>query len=215
MRVLVLAPHPFYQERGTPIAVDLLLRALSERGDEVDLLTFHEGNDRTYDRLRIHRIKPVLRVSNIRPGLSWKKLACDFHLFFKFVSLMRRNRYDLVHAVEEAAFMAFLVRPFFSTPYVYDMDSSMTSQIVDKYPVLKPLKGFLRFIESWPFYLDFVEFTVVHEAACPAVGQGNLPSRRIERRQTCVIEHADINRQRSRPEHINHFCHKAGRAGCS
>jgi len=33
MRVLVLAPHPYYQERGTPIAVDLLVRALSQHGD--------------------------------------------------------------------------------------------------------------------------------------------------------------------------------------
>ena len=33
MKVLVLAPHPFYQERGTPIAVNLVLRALSARGD--------------------------------------------------------------------------------------------------------------------------------------------------------------------------------------
>ena len=34
-RILLLAPHPFYQERGTPIAVDLLLGALSRRGCRV------------------------------------------------------------------------------------------------------------------------------------------------------------------------------------
>ena len=28
MNILLLAPHPFYQERGTPIAVDLLLKVL-------------------------------------------------------------------------------------------------------------------------------------------------------------------------------------------
>ena len=36
MRILFLAPHPFYQDRGTPIAVNLMLQTLSERGEEVD-----------------------------------------------------------------------------------------------------------------------------------------------------------------------------------
>ena len=48
MKVLMLAPHPFYQERGTPIAVDLLIRALTERGYQIDLLTFNDGNDVDY-----------------------------------------------------------------------------------------------------------------------------------------------------------------------
>ena len=82
MRVLILAPHPFYQERGTPIAVDLLIRALTERGDVVDLLTYHEGGDRTYERFQIYRIRPVPAVNNLRPGFSAKKnLLRYFHVF--------------------------------------------------------------------------------------------------------------------------------------
>ena len=65
MKVLILAPHPFYQERGTPIAVDLLIRALSERGDDVDLLTFHEGVDHSYPGFHIFRIKPWPTISMI------------------------------------------------------------------------------------------------------------------------------------------------------
>ena len=45
MQVLVLAPQPFYQDRGTPIAVNMVLQALSERGAHVDLVTYHEGRD--------------------------------------------------------------------------------------------------------------------------------------------------------------------------
>ena len=81
MRVLILAPHPFYQERGTPIAVDLLIRALTERGDDVDLLTFHEGIDHTYDHFQIYRISPWPAVNNLRPGFSAKKIYCDIFLF--------------------------------------------------------------------------------------------------------------------------------------
>lgn len=150
MRILLLAPHPFYQERGTPIAVDLLLRVLSERGDTVDLLTFHEGIDRDYPGLTIHRIRPFAGLKGIKPGFSVKKLICDIYLFFRFVSLMFSNRYDVVHAVEESAFMAMLVCPFRRTRFIYDMDSSITTQLIDKFGALRPFQGILHFFESLP-----------------------------------------------------------------
>lgn len=150
MKVLVLAPHPYYQERGTPIAVDLLIRALSERGDDVDLLTFNEGIDHVYDRFQIYRIKPVPAVKNVRPGFSIKKIYCDIFMFFRFIALMRNNKYDMVHAIEESAFMALLVCPMFSTPFIFDVDSSMTTQLVDKLPLLKPVRRVFDYFESLP-----------------------------------------------------------------
>ena len=70
MRILLLAPHPFYQERGTPIAVDLLLRVLSRRGETVDVLTYAEGAGRIYPGVTIHRIAPLLFTRGTRPGFS-------------------------------------------------------------------------------------------------------------------------------------------------
>ena len=130
MHILVLAPHPFYQERGTPIAVDLLLRVLSGRGDTVDVVTFHEGTDKTYRGVTIHRIPDLAWVRNIPPGFSWKKAVCDIFFMLKAFRLASRNKYDLIHAVEEAAFMAMLIRAFYRIPYVFDMDSSLPMQLV-------------------------------------------------------------------------------------
>lgn len=53
MKILLLAPQPFYQERGTPIAVDLMLRALSRRGDCVYALVYREGADVRYPGVRL------------------------------------------------------------------------------------------------------------------------------------------------------------------
>jgi glycosyltransferase involved in cell wall biosynthesis len=157
MKVLILAPHPFYQERGTPIAVDMLIRTLSERGDSIDLLTFHEGVDRHYDQLRIFRIKPFPAVRNLRPGFSAKKLYCDIFMFFRFASLLWSGKYDVVHAVEESSFMALLLCPLRSIPFVYDIDSSMTAQLVDQFRILRPFRSLLQMIESLPMrYAAFV-----------------------------------------------------------
>ncbi len=150
MRILVLAPHPFYQERGTPIAVDLLIRALTERRNQIDLLTFNEGSAVDYPGLTIHRVKPFPWIENVRPGFSVKKALLDILIFFKMLSLLIRNRYAVVHAVEESAFMALVLCPLFRTPYIYDMDSSMVTQILDKLTLLRPFEGLLRWMESLP-----------------------------------------------------------------
>ncbi|MCP1675791.1 glycosyltransferase involved in cell wall biosynthesis [Natronocella acetinitrilica] len=174
MKILVLAPHPFYQERGTPIAVDLLIRALSERGDQIDVLTFHEGADRTYPGVSIHRIRqPLGRLQGVRPGPSFKKLICDVYLFTALIAHLRRQRYDLIHAVEESAFMAMLMRPFFATPYLYDMDSSMATQIVNRYPVLRPLQGLFRTVEKLP-----VRYAEAVVPVCDALAE-ELPRNRV------------------------------------
>lgn len=152
MRILILAPHPYFQERGTPIAVNLLAQALCERGEKVDILTYHEGTDPVNAAGTLHRIRPPLfgLVRGIRPGPSFKKLVCDLYFLACLVGLLRRHRYDVIHAVEESSFMAMLLGPIFRTPFIFDVDSSMTTQIVDRYPVLKPTRRALEFLESLP-----------------------------------------------------------------
>ncbi len=149
MRILLLAPHPFYQERGTPIAVDLLARALAERGEHVDVLTYHEGEDLAYDgNISIHRIPNQRFAKNIRPGFSIKKLVCDFAMYRKAKAMARENKYDCIHAVEESAFMAHRIGRKHNIPYIFDMDSSMPQQIADKLPIAKPFLPIMHRLEA-------------------------------------------------------------------
>ena len=148
MNVLMLAPHPFYQARGTPIAVDLVLRVLSGRGENVDLVTFAEGDDVYYDNVKIYRTPAFRFTRNVRPGFSGKKLVCDLFVFIKAMQLVRTGRYDLVHAGEEAVFIALFLKKIFGIPYIYDMDSSLVGQLLDKYPVLRLLRPVLQTFEG-------------------------------------------------------------------
>ncbi len=148
LRVLLLAPHPFYQERGTPIAVDLLLQALSRRGCEVDVVTFPEGEDRRYPGVTIHRTRPFPSMRGFRPGFSLKKLYTDAFLARLARRLARERKPHVIHAVEEAAFIARGLCRRLGIPYVYDMDSSLARQLVEKMPWLKPADGFFRWMEA-------------------------------------------------------------------
>ena len=148
MNLLLLAPHPFYQDRGTPIAVDLLLRVLSERAVQVDVITYHEGRDVAYDRVTVHRIPKLPFIRNIRPGFSWKKVICDCFMFMKAMRLVFRNDYQWVHAVEESVFIALVLKWVFKIPYTYDMDSSLAQQMIEKYPSLNHVAGILNLCEG-------------------------------------------------------------------
>lgn len=53
MRVLMIAPEPFFQPRGAPISVFFRLQALSRLQLEVDLLTYHLGEDVHMEGVRI------------------------------------------------------------------------------------------------------------------------------------------------------------------
>lgn len=148
MKILLLAPHPFYQERGTPIAVDLLLWRLADRGDTVDVVTFHEGEGRSYQGITIYRTPRFSWIKNVPPGFSWRKVVCDIFLFITALKLAARNKYQIVHAVEESVFCAMLIRFLFRTPYIFDMDSSMPMQMVEKIPALAVAAPVLRFFET-------------------------------------------------------------------
>lgn len=147
LSVLVIAPQPFFQNRGTPIAVRLLVEELARLGHEVHLLVFHEGEEVELSGVRVHRIRALPGIRNIPPSLSWKKLVCDVFLFFRAVGLLRRQRFSVIHAVEEAAFLAMALQKIFGIPYIYDMDSSMALQVADKFAVLRPFRPLLDFCE--------------------------------------------------------------------
>lgn len=148
MKILLLAPHPFYQARGTPIAVRTVLEFLSERGDTVDVLTYAEGSEVSIPNCTVHRIPRVPGLQGIRPGFSVKKVLSDILMVGSCLRLVRRTRYDLIHAVEESAFIAAAMRALTGVPYVYDMDSSLAEQLVDAYPPLRFAFSALRRMEA-------------------------------------------------------------------
>ncbi len=135
MRILVLAPQPFFTGRGTPIAVRLLLETLADRGHELDVIVFAEGEDVTIGGCTLSRVPALPGTRQMAPGFSLKKAVCDGVLTGMAAWKLIRRRYDVIHAVEEAAFIAMTLGPIFRVPYVYDIDSSIPEQISDKFRI--------------------------------------------------------------------------------
>jgi glycosyltransferase involved in cell wall biosynthesis len=128
VRILFLAPQPFFEVRGTPLAVLHMTRALAQLGHSVDLLTFPQGEPAPVDGVR-HLRSLRLPVGRVKAGPSLAKMLLDLPFLAEAVGRLASGRYDVVHAVEEAA---HLVAPFarlLRVPLVMDVDSSIPDQL--------------------------------------------------------------------------------------
>ena len=128
-RVLVVTPQPFYQARGTPIALVNTCHALGQLGYEVDLLAFPIGQDAFIPGVKIHRCANPFGIRAVPIGFSAGKALLDLTLARSFWHLLRTRDYGAVHAVEEAAYLAALLCPRLGTPFVYDMASAIPVEL--------------------------------------------------------------------------------------
>ncbi len=128
LRILFLAPQPFFEVRGTPLAVRAMLRALTSLGHCIDLLSYPQGS-----KLQIHGVRHSrslgLPVGRVPAGASYAKLLLDVPFMLQAWWRMLRGGYDVVHAVEEAAHLAAPLARLIRLPLVCDVDSSIPDQL--------------------------------------------------------------------------------------
>ena len=127
--ILVVAPQPFYDDRGTPIAIRHLVVSLVGSGFSVDVLTYPLGSDLDIPEVRIMRIRNWFGLQSVPIGFSWRKLILDLFLIGRLWRMVRRGPYRAIHAVEEMAFPAVLFGGRYRVPVVYDMQSSLPEQL--------------------------------------------------------------------------------------
>jgi glycosyltransferase involved in cell wall biosynthesis len=149
-RVLLVAPQPFYQDRGTPIAVRQVVEGLGQLGYHVDLLTYPVGSDIEAPGLRLIRAANPFGIKTVPVGLSIQKIVLDIPLSFAMQRLLSRGGYTCIHAVEEAAFPAVLLGRHYKVPVVYDMQSSLPEQLATRVGFQsRPMRLLANRLERW------------------------------------------------------------------
>lgn len=128
-RALFIAPQPFLSSRGSPLRVRNEVTALAEIGYDVDLLVLPFGQDAEIAGVSIHRTWRIPGIRDLPIGPSFRKIVFDTLLFLKAAKMVARRRYDVIHGVEEAAFIACALSRVTRTPFVFDMHSWMSEQL--------------------------------------------------------------------------------------
>src|SRR5213595_508981 len=100
VRILMIAPVPFFEPRGTPFSEFHRIRALTALGHEIDLVTYPFGENVSLPGLRVFRSlrPPFLRRVKIGPSLA--KIPLDALLTLTVVGRVLSRRYDALHSHE-------------------------------------------------------------------------------------------------------------------
>jgi glycosyltransferase involved in cell wall biosynthesis len=131
VRILMIAPEPFFEPRGTPFSQYHRIRALLELGHTVDLVTYPFGRDVSMPGLRVFRgLRPPL-VNGIGIGPSWTKIPLDFCVACTSLRRAISGPYDAVHSHEEASWWGVLIAGLIGVPHLYDMHSSLPQQLTN------------------------------------------------------------------------------------
>ncbi len=150
MNILMVAPEPIFEPRGTPLSVVGRLKALSDVGHRIDLVTYPMGMDVSIKGVRILRIPPIFWIKKVRIGPSFEKIPLDLLLLVKTFIMLLKKDYDLIHTHEEACFWGTLFSKIFKIPHIYDMHSSLPQQFKNfQFANLKIVVSIFNMIEMW------------------------------------------------------------------
>jgi len=132
----MIAPTSFFLDYGCHVRILEEARVLQKMGRQVTVLTYYLGRD--LPDLEIVRTRPTPWRPDYEVGSSRHKIAFDLLLMWSGLQLVRRRRFDIVHGhLHEGALVGFWLSRMLRAPLVFDLQGSMTSEMVDHH-FLKP-----------------------------------------------------------------------------
>jgi len=171
LRVLMIAPTPFFADRGCHVRILGEARALLRRGHEVVICTYHHGQD--VSGIATRRIFNIPWYQKLAAGPSWHKLYLDFFLLVSAFFSALKFKPDVIHAhLHEGAFIGKILSIFLRRPLIFDYQGSLTAESVDHgfFAEGSPLSRVAAFIEKrLNFWAD-----VVISSAPQAIGVSDL-----------------------------------------
>lgn len=127
----MIAPTPFFADRGCHVRIYEETRVLRKRGHDVVICTYPHGGDiEGWDIRRVWRIPWYNKLS---AGPSWWQIVLDFLLFLKCLRLSYAEKFDVIHAhLHEGALIGMMVNllNFRRIPLVFDYQGSLTGEIM-------------------------------------------------------------------------------------
>ncbi|MFC1644478.1 glycosyltransferase family 4 protein, partial [Patescibacteria group bacterium] len=203
MKVLTIAPVPFFVDRGTPIRILKESLFLSRKGHSIDIATYHLGSSKEElgTGVKIHRIPPLLFwYKKTEAGPSWQKIILDFFLLIKVCCMMSFNKYDIIHAhLHEGVFLGWIIKKIFfwkKVKLIADFHGSLSGELRShKFLKLELLKKF--FVKLERFINNLGDFSI---ASSEELGD-LITSQGIKNKLRVILDGVDAEKYRD-------FCNK-------
>src|SRR5512133_1934406 len=126
----MLAPTPYFADRGCHVRIFEEARTLRLLGHQVRIVCYHLGRD--MGDIPTDRIRHVPWYNKLSAGPSWHKPYLDILLFFKALLVARFFKPDLIHAhLHEGAFIGIFLKKLLKIPLLFDCQGSLSGEIID------------------------------------------------------------------------------------
>ncbi len=123
----MIAPTPYFADRGCHVRIYEEARALTKLGHEVCIVTYHLGRD--MPGVRVVRIPHVPWYSKLEAGPSWHKPYLDILLLWKSFTEARSFRPHLIHAhLHEGALIGSVLKSLLHIPLLFDYQGSLSGE---------------------------------------------------------------------------------------
>lgn len=157
-RILMIAPTPFFADRGCHVRILGEAKALMALGNELLLCTYGLGRDvESIPTVRTMRIPWYKKLS---PGPSIHKIYIDLLLLWQVLIACRKFRPDIIHAhLHEGIAIGKLASKLFNIPLVADLQGSLTGELVAHKALpevgwlVRPIQWLEKMINHMPLHL--------------------------------------------------------------
>jgi len=148
----MIAPTPFFSDRGCHVRIYEEARALTKLGHEVCIVTYHLGRD--MPGVRVVRTAHVPWYNKLEAGPSWHKPYLDALLLWKSLAEARSFRPHLIHGhLHEGALIGSVLKALLRIPLLFDYQGSLSGEslnhgfLSETSLLMKLFKGLERFID--------------------------------------------------------------------
>ncbi|OGI17677.1 MAG: hypothetical protein A3J63_02685 [Candidatus Moranbacteria bacterium RIFCSPHIGHO2_02_FULL_40_12b] len=156
LKILMVAPTPFFADRGTHIRILEEALALEKKGHEITIATYHIGRDIGSEVKTKIDVRRILRLlfwyKKLEAGPDWQKIILDLMLIRKVFYLARKKKPDIIHGhLHEGVLIGWIVQKLLfwkKIKLVADFHGSLTREMVShsylRSGLLKYIFGFLE-----------------------------------------------------------------------
>lgn len=156
-RILVVAPTPFFSDRGTHIRILEEALALEKLGHTITIATYHIGKDIHQDidtKIDVRRIRRLLFwYKKLEAGPDWQKIILDIMLIRKVFYLARTQKPEIIHGhLHEGVLIGWIVKKILwwrKMRLVADFHGSLTGEMLSHGYLKRGLKSIFILIENF------------------------------------------------------------------
>lgn len=194
MKILVIAPTPFFSDRGTHIRILEEALALEKLGHQIMIATYHIGKNIDSEIKTNIDVRRILRLlfwyKKLEAGPDWQKIILDIMLIRKAFYLARTQKPDIIHGhLHEGVLIGWIIQKILfwrKMKLVADFHGSLTGEMVSHGYLKKGLKWIFRIIEK--FINNLGDYAIVSSWE----GLGNIKIARKNKNCEVVLDGVNL-----------------------